>query len=91
MIVLGRFDATKTETVEAGFSLSRKVGNAVVRNKIRRRLREIFRSFGRHSAIKAGQYLVIGRKTDKEVNFEMLEKDLTWALKHIYRLKDEKK
>ncbi|MGN6671003.1 MAG: ribonuclease P protein component [Candidatus Nucleicultricaceae bacterium] len=90
MIVLGRFNTDKIETIEVGISLSRKVGHAVTRNKIRRRLREIFRSLTCHNAIRAGQYLVIGRKTEKEATFLTLEKDLNWALKHIYRLKDEK-
>lgn len=73
-----------------GISLSRKVGKAVTRNKIRRRLHAIFRLQARNDEIRSGQYLVIGRKTKSEITFETLQKDLSWAIRHIYRLNDEK-
>ena len=38
------FTTSKTKTVKVGFAVTKKVGHAVVRNKIRRRLREIVKN-----------------------------------------------
>lgn len=35
--------SSKTKSIKVGFAVTKKVGHAVVRNKIRRRLREIIR------------------------------------------------
>lgn len=41
------------------FSIPRRVGTAVVRNRTRRRLREIFRQLERDDELRPGDYLVI--------------------------------
>ena len=38
------FTTSKTKTMKVGFAVTKKVGHAVVRNKIRRRLREIVKN-----------------------------------------------
>ena len=47
-------------TVRAGFVTSRRVGNAVARNRVRRRLREIFRRH-QHEIINATWVVTIAR------------------------------
>lgn len=63
-----------------GFTVTRKVGNAVVRNRARRRLKEVARLwFAEHPA--AGADLVlIGRRETARRNFLALRDDLARAI-----------
>ena len=68
---------TKFKTYKVGFSVSKKVGKSVVRNKIKRRLRECFLSLSNVSENEDTEYKIINgvryyrlselRKTDKVV------------------------
>ncbi len=60
-------------------SVSKKVGNAVVRNKIRRRIKEIFRST-LADVPESFDLVVSARPGAGEANFEDLKKDLQKAL-----------
>jgi len=63
-----------------GFTTTRKLGNAVRRNRIRRRLREAVRlAAGLH--LQAGRdYVFIGRAATFERDFSKLENDVVEAL-----------
>lgn len=73
-MVLKVLPVAEEQSVRAGFVTSRRVGNAVVRNKIRRRLREIVRrNFQR---IKTGTWLVlIARATAGPASYRELEQE----------------
>ena len=64
---------------KVGFSVSKKVGNAVTRNKVRRRLRECFRPL--MGDVKTGLYVVVARPAAAEAAFDALEKDVRYLLK----------
>lgn len=58
-----------------GFTVTRQIGNAVVRNRIRRRLREAVRQTG--DAADAGMdYVLVGRRAALTLPFERLVTDL---------------
>jgi ribonuclease P protein component len=63
-----------------GFTVSKKVGNAVQRNRVRRRLREIVR-LNAPGCVRAGcDYVVIGRKNALGLSYDRLSADLSKAL-----------
>jgi len=58
-----------------GFTVSRKVGGAVVRNRVRRRLREIVRVH--RAQFPAGQcFVIVARPEAAEADFDTLKGDL---------------
>lgn len=69
--------------MRVGFTVSRKVGNAVKRNRARRRLRAVVdRVFPLHA--KPGHdFVVIGRARTLTRGFDSLIGDMTTALKRL--------
>jgi ribonuclease P protein component len=57
-----------------GFTVTKKIGNAVVRNRIRRRLREAVRAVGNGEA--GTDYVLIGRRAALSLEFDRLITDL---------------
>jgi ribonuclease P protein component len=72
------------DSVRVGFTCSKKVGNAVARNRAKRRLREIARLDLPHLAKAGHDYVLIGKK-DVTANrdFESLRADFAKALGKI--------
>ena len=68
-----------TPPVHVGFSVSKKVGNAVVRNRTKRRLRECFRPY--LGQVKRGLYVVVARPSAAEASYQSLCKSLSYLLK----------
>lgn len=61
--------------LKVGFIVSKKVGKAVVRNKVRRRLREAFRALIPYINDNVN-YIVIARQTCSAANFEEIANNL---------------
>ena len=71
--------AAKGRGLQVGFSVSKKVGNAVTRNKVKRRLRECFRPH--LGDVKNGLYVIVARPAAAEATFDTLRKDVVYLLK----------
>jgi ribonuclease P protein component len=72
-----------SHTIRLGFTCSKKVGNAVSRNRVKRRLKAAAQSvFTREAAYKT-DYVLIGRKETKDYPFENLVQDMQKALKRL--------
>lgn len=64
-----------------GFTVSRKVGNAVERNRARRRLREMVRAAGAAVVAAGHDYVVVGRRAALTHPFDRLIADFGSALR----------
>ncbi len=84
MVVQAR-DRKDEAAPRVGFTVTKKQGNAVVRNSIKRRLREIARLHLESQARKGFDYVLIGRAQGVARDFHDLEKDLNSALKRLHR------
>ena len=66
-----------------GFTVSKKVGGAVERNRVRRQLREIVRLSAATGLHAGSDYVVIGRRAALGIPFVRLAEDFTGALKRL--------
>lgn len=63
-----------------GFTVTKKVGNAVIRNRTRRRLKEAARLLLARQAVSGVDLVLIGREATRERPFAALQEDLRRAL-----------
>lgn len=70
--------------VRVGFTVSKKVGNAVERNRVRRRLREVVRLAPEDNMRPGYDYVLIGRRAALDLPFQALADDFGRALRRVH-------
>ena len=87
-LVLATLEDEAVESLKWAFVTSRRVGNAVTRNLVRRRLRGILSKHG--DRLKSGRHVVmIARYRAKEASFEQLEEDWLKLTRRLGILEDD--
>jgi len=86
MMVQGRPRGDDSPAIRVGFTCSKKVGNAVARNRAKRRLREAARMVLAQQGRPGWDYVLIGRRFDTAARpFPALLSDLEYALKKLHQ------
>lgn len=80
-LVLQALRRADDQPARLGFTVTKKVGNAVIRNRTRRRLKEAARLLFRDNPLSGFDLVLIGRDATRARPFESLRADLVKALK----------
>jgi ribonuclease P protein component len=71
----------KDKEYKIGFTASKKVGNAVFRNRAKRRLRAIFLEFS--PKINSGTYIFVAKEAIRDTSYAALKADIQKALERV--------
>jgi ribonuclease P protein component len=74
-----------------GFTVSKKVGGAVVRNRVRRRLRALTAALSPKQALPGFDYVIIARTPAIDRSFADLKADLDQALARVHQAPGQKR
>jgi ribonuclease P protein component len=68
-----------------GITVTKKIGNAVVRNRMKRRFRALATELLPHAGVAGADHILIGRAGGIERPFDALRRDLAAALARVPR------
>lgn len=71
------------ETIRHGITVTKKIGNAVIRNRMKRRFRALLAETLPGDGIAGVDHIMIGRKTGKETDFAAMKAELAKGLKYL--------
>ena len=82
-LVLQALSRDDTGPARFGFTVTKKVGNAVVRNRTRRRLKEAARLLFAANPMTGVDLVLIGRDATRGRNFRDLQDDIRRAMRKV--------
>ncbi|WP_231420272.1 MULTISPECIES: ribonuclease P protein component [unclassified Sphingomonas] len=71
------------ETMRIGFTVTKKIGNAVVRNRMKRRLRALARELLAERGVAGADHVLIGRNGGVERDYALLRTELEKAFRKV--------
>jgi ribonuclease P protein component len=84
-ILLVRDRKDSDPLIRVGFTVTRKIGGAVVRNRMKRRFRALAREIVPAKGFPGADHVIIGRAKGVERDFSLLRSDLSGALDRLRR------
>jgi len=84
-VLLVRARGDGDPAMRVGYTVTKKVGNAVVRNRMKRRLRALARELLPTQGMPGADHVLIGRNGGIERAFALLRAELAKALKKVAR------
>jgi len=83
VIVQAAPSLSAVDNIMVGYTATKRLGNAVVRNRCKRRLRAVVLAVLKQYALAHIDYVFIARQTTAECNFQELQRDMIYAVKKI--------
>lgn len=80
VVIQMRAQQEQTDSINVGFTATKKIGNAVVRNRCKRRLRELARALLPTHGKLGHDYVFIARASTAKAEWSDLQKDVEKAL-----------
>ena len=71
--------------IRLGITVTKKIGNAVVRNRMKRRFRALGRELLPAAGVPGADHVLIGRNDGVERSFDLLRAELSRALAKVRR------
>jgi len=84
-VLLVRQRGDEKTDMRVGFTVTKKIGNAVVRNRMKRRLRALARDLLPGEGVSGADHVLIGRAGGVERDFGDLKRELSKALAKVKR------
>jgi ribonuclease P protein component len=84
-VLLVRHREDEDPAIRIGFTVTKKIGCAVVRNRMRRRFRVLAREILPGSGLPGSDYVMIGRAGGVERDFALMRTELQKALAKLAR------
>lgn len=84
-VLLMRVRGDGDPAMRIGYTVTKKIGNAVVRNRIKRRFRALARDVLPFSGVAGADHVLIGRNDGLTRDFAQLKADLVKALAKVQR------
>ncbi len=75
------FSLDKTDKAKVGFTATKKIGNAVIRNRAKRRLRALFVKYS--PKLKHHSFVFVAKLATVQVSSQQLEKDFVKVLSRL--------
>lgn len=69
--------------MRVGFTVTKKIGGAVIRNRMKRRFRALARDLVPTTGIAGADHVMIGRSAGVERDYQLLRGDLASALERL--------
>jgi len=81
LLVLDRKDSDSSMRV--GFTVTKKIGGAVIRNRMKRRFRALAREVVSVKGLAGSDHVMIGRSKGIERDYDLLRSELSQALDRV--------
>ena len=82
-VLLVRHRGDGSQAMRIGYTVTKKIGNAVVRNRMKRRLRALAAELLPTGGVRGADHVLIGRAGGVERDFALLRSELSKALRKL--------